>query len=322
MVYNDRAEHVTDEERREFLKGLGLAGGIAAGGVGLSEIRQQLTSTSDRDLAGIGESLRTELSGVLNAGLLANRREAFAAEASAIPDVLEKGIPQGQTREDFARVEAAGRPAYEHLVEAEFFGSVASHLPEITPEFVTSATETFVASASAATPLTETGFDEHEATDLVAAVVSGRHRFSEQLWVSRESIPTAVVGGEYVPSMPRQAAGGSLLWLGDLDSHLAQHSVLLTEEILADATWGAHAIAGGFQLMTAAAEDIASEGKRSDAELGAMLMTGFALQDIAQFLLMDEAYWITEEMRGERATEIETETEELSTIVARSEEAK
>lgn len=322
MEQENRTAHVTDEERREFLKGLGLAGGLAAGGVGLSEIREHVTATPNHDLAAVAEGLRAEFSGALDTALLADSRGTFASEASALPAVVEKGLPEARARADFAPVAAAGRPAYEHLVESGFFEGVASHLPEFSPEFVASAAETFVASESAAAPLADTGFDEREAADLVAAVVSGRHRLSEQLWISREDVPAAVVGGEYVPPMPQQAAGGALLWFADLDTYLAQHRVLLTEEILGDATRDAHAMAGGFQLMTAAAEDLARGGERSDAELGAMLTTGLALQDIAQFLLLDEAYWVTEEMRGERSTDIETETEELSAIVERAEEAR
>lgn len=310
MVYDHTEPAVTDEERREFLKVLGLTGTVAAGGVTLTELRDELSAGDGEELAPIGEAIEADLTGALDAELLASRRDAFVGAASALPAVVDRGLPAGGARDDFGAVAAAGRPAYDHLTDVGFFESTTNHLPEFTPEYLVASVEQFISSDRLGAMLSDAGFDAAEAVDLFAAIVNGRHELSNQLWLATDKLPRERIrGGEHVPPMTQQAAGGTLLWLEDLDGHLVQDQVLLTEEILATGTWDAHAMAAGFHAMLEGARMIADgSSELSESELAALFTTGFSLQTIAQHLLVDDAYWITEGMRGPRRTDIETVT--------------
>lgn len=308
MTYEHDSIPVTDEDRREFLKVLGVTGTVAAGGVSLAELREELSASGGGELAPVGEAIKADLTGALDAELLASRQAELAGAASSIPAVVEKGLPADEARDDFGAVAEAGWPVYEHLAEVGFFESTTSHLPEFTPEYLVASVEQFIESERLADALAAVGFEAAEMVDLFAAIVNDRHELSNQLWQATDEIPREQIrGGEYIPPMTQQAAGGALLWLQDLDSHLAQHRVLLSEEILADATWDAHALAAGFHVMTEGASVVAEESSAlSESELAALFTTGFSLQTVSQFLLVNDAYWITEEMRGSRRTDIET----------------
>lgn len=304
--HSDRA--VTDEERREFLRVLGAGSAVAAGGTALSEVRSQVSETPREPLASIGQGIRSDVTGTLDANLLASGQSAVAERASELPVAVERGFPEDGARDEFAQVAAAGRPVYDHLTEVGFFESTTERLPEFTPEYLEKSVKTFVGSEALAEPLADMGLTEEEGTDLVATVVSNAERIDQYHWVATDEIPRASIEfGEHVPAMTRAAAGGVLLWLGDVDDHLWKHQTLLTEDILRDATWHARSMAAGFQLMTEAARRVAGEsGELSDDELGALLSTGFAVQAISQNLLPEDVYWITEEMRAERRTDLET----------------
>lgn len=305
MTHRHSGGAVTDEERREFLKVLGAGSAAVAGGTALSDVRSRVSETPEEPLASIGQEIRSDVTGTLDADLLASGQSAVAARASELPAAVERGFPEDGPREEFGQVAAAGQPVYDHLTEVGFFESTTERLPEFTPEYLEKSVKTFVGSEALAGPLADMGLTEAEATDLVATVVSNAERIDQYHWVATDEIPRAQLEfGEYVPPMTKAAAGGVLLWLGDVDEHLWKHQTLLTEDILRDATWHARSMAAGFQLMTEAAGRVA-DGGLSDGELGALLSTGFAVQAIAQNLLPEDAYWITEEMRDDRRTDIE-----------------
>lgn len=298
---------VTDEERREFLKALGITGAVAAGGVTLREVREEIATTATQELAPIGQAIQADLAGELNAELLAGEQAAFAEAATALPAAVEQGLPQGELRNDFGAVAAAGQPVYNHLAETGFFESTTNHLPEFTSGYLKESIRTFVGSEMLTAPLADIGLSEEEGLDLLATVVSNADQIKDYHWVATDTLPREQIEyGQFITPMTQGAAGGVLLWLDDLDLHLWQKKVLISDQILADATWHAHSMAAGFQLMTEGAKAIAEESSTlSNEELGALLSTGFAVQAIAQNLLPYDAYWITTEMRDSSGTDFE-----------------
>lgn len=294
-------QHTTidDEQRRDVLKALGITGAIAAGGVTLEEAQEAMSAEASEELAPVGQAIQAELGGNLDAGLIAGQQAALTEAASALPAAAEQGLPEDEPREDFERIASAGWPVYEHLTEVGFFESTTEHLPEFTPETLTESVRTFVGSEALARPLEGMDFTDEKGVDLVSTVVANAQQLSDHHWVATEEIPRAQIEfGEAIPPMTMGAAGGVLLWLDDLDLHLWQNEVLLTEDILADATWYGQSMAAGFQLMSEGARVIAEDsGALSDSELGALLSTGFAVQAISQGLLPQDVYWVTEEMR-------------------------
>lgn len=290
---------VSDEERRDFLKALGVSGTAAVGSLTLDDVREALTAGSSTELASVGQDIKADLGGTLDAELLAAQQSSFAERASALESVRERGLPTDEPREEFQQVAAVGRPAYEHLADVGFFESTTENLPDFTPAYLEGSVKAFVGSEALAAPLTELDIDAEAGTDLVATVVTNAERINEHHWIATDEIPrTEFKFGEAIPPMTQGAAGGVLLWLEDLDRHLYQKRILITDEILDNAVWHARSMAAGFQLMTEGAKAIATEsGKFSDDELGALLSTGFAVQVIAQNLLPQDVYWITDDMR-------------------------
>lgn len=305
MGYEHTRRTVTDEDRREFLKVLGVTGAAAAGGVTLSGVHEEMSASATEELAPIGEAIAGDLAGELEASLISGQQSAIAEATAALPAVLERGFPEEGPREEFTAVAEAGRPLYNHLETAGFFESTTEHLPAFEPSYLTSAINVVAGSETLTTTFDEFEFVAGEQIDVLAAIVGNASELDDH-WVATDQIPRAELEyGEYVPPMMKSAAGGVLLWLEDLDLHLWNQEVLLTEEIITDAVWYGQAMAAGFQLMAEGAKAIAAEDAAlSNEELGGVLSTGFAVQAISQELLPTDVYWITDEMRGDRRTDL------------------
>lgn len=308
MTYENTNRHVSDEERRKFLKVLGVGGAVASGSATLSEVRDAYGGGTEADLAPIGQAIRADLAGELNAELLASQQSAIAERATGLTTVSERGFPESGPREDFASVAAAARPIYDHLATTGFFESTTEHLPEFTPEYLEESVQAFVGSEALAEPLDRVGFSGEEGVDMLATVIANAEELATHHWIATDAIPREQVEfGDAIPSMTRGAAGGALLWLEDLDTHLWQKQVLLTDEILSDAAWHGKSMAAGLQLMAEGARAVAAgNAELTNDQLGALLSTGFAVQAIAQNLLPQDVYWVTEEMRDLRRTDLET----------------
>lgn len=300
------AGNVSDEERREFLKVLGVTGAVATGGATLDELSGELAgSTAAEELAPVGQSIRSDLTGALDAALLSEQQAALTAVTNELPASLDHGLPGDaatEPRAEFTPVAEAAMPAYEHLRDIGFFASAAENLPSFNLETLSNAVETFVASETLVGIADEIGTGEQQGADLLASVIGNAEQLKDYHWIATEDLPGSAISiGESFPSAPQAAAGGAILWLDDIDSHLYQKSVFLTEEIHADAVWHGESMATGFYLMSEAAKLIGEEsGTVSDGELGALLTTSFAIQAIAQGLLPQDVYWVTEQMRAPR----------------------
>ena len=295
-----------DEERRDLLKALGVGGTVAIGSATLGDVRSVVTANPSTDLESIAENIKADVAGELDASLLADQQTELASAASALPAVPERGLPEDSPRSEFTAVETAAQPVYDHLIETGFFESTTEHLPEFTSGYLTDSVQTFVGSASLAAPLTDLGLTEEEGVDLIATVV-GHAEDLEHHWIPTDKLTREHFEGiEHVPPMTQAAAGGVVLWLEDMDEHVWKNGQIMTESIVADAAWYGHAMTAGFHLMAEGAKRIgAGDETLSNDELTALLSTGFAVQTISQFLLPEDVYWISEEMRGSRRTDLE-----------------
>lgn len=294
-------KHVTNEERREFLKALGVAGALGAGGITLNEVREEMASIpSDSGLTSVGAGIRADLTGELDAGLLTSGATAFADAAKGLPVAVDRGLPSESVRNEFGAVAAAGQPVYAHLTETDFFEVTTEHLPTFTPDFLQTTVQSFVGSAVLAEPVSRIGLTGTAATDMIATVIANSDRITDYHWVASESVSREELEDiAYIPPMTQGAAGGALLWLDDLDQYLWQAEVLLTDDILSDAVWHSQSMAAGFALMNKAATAVATDDDElTDEQLGAVLVTGVAVQTIAQTLLPTDVYWVTNEMRA------------------------
>lgn len=306
MDYVHNNQTVTDEDRREFLKVLGVTGVAAAGGVALSDVREGLSTTETTEtFASFGEALRADMAGAMDAAALAEHQAAFAEAASDLPAVIERGLPENGPREEFGAVAEAGWPLYEHLTETGFFERSTEHLPTFTPQSLTESTEIAVGSEAIASSLEGFGVSEEAAVDLVVPTVNQAEKLSYFHWIASEGIPQGHEVEGVLPPITQRVTGGILLWLQNLDGHLYRNQILIGEDILRKGVWHVQGMTTGFYLLSEAATAIAEGSDRFSAEeLGAAVATGIALQEVGQRLLPEDVHWISESARDPGNREI------------------
>ncbi|GAB7095156.1 hypothetical protein JCM30237_23090 [Halolamina litorea] len=302
MVTENTGRQISDEDRRTFLKALGVGGAVAVGSASIEDVRNAVTAGESAQLAQIGNDVRADLSGSLDAATLADGQAELASAVSSLTVAAEAGLPAAEQRAEFEAVAAAAQPVYDHLEATGFFESTDTHLPQFTPSYLESAVSTFVGAEGMAEPLSSMGLTGGDGVDLLTEVIANAERLNTYHWVASEDVPREQLQyGEKIPPMTKAASYGALAWLNDLDEHLWQKQILLDDSIYGDAVWHARSMAAGLQLMSEGATALAEEsGRFSDEELSALLTTGFAVQAIAQNLLPQDVYWVTEEMRAPR----------------------
>ncbi|MFB6130775.1 MAG: twin-arginine translocation signal domain-containing protein [Salinigranum sp.] len=296
MAYEKSRPTLSDEERREFLKALGVGGVAVAGGLTLENLGGAI-ATGQTGLADRGEAIRGDLSGHLDASLLASGLEGIDAGIRRIPELRSMGTPSEPTSR-FEEVTAPAWTVYDHLAETGFFASAESHLPRFSEEHIAASARELLGSGPLARALSELGFDDREALALVANVVTASERLS--WWVPTADLPKDAEGfdPENVAPLHQRAAGGALLWIDELDHHLWQRRRLLTESMLDDGAWDVRTMLAGQHLLARAAHDVAGPGELTDSQLSAMLTTAAATTIVGQEDLAADVFRITDEMRA------------------------
>ncbi|MBP1987165.1 twin-arginine translocation signal domain-containing protein [Halolamina salifodinae] len=302
MVTENTNGQISDEDRRTFLKALGVGGAVAAGSASLDDVRNAVTAGESAQLAQIGSDVRADLTGSLDAAALADGQAELASAVSSLTAAAEQGLPAAEQRAEFESLATASQPIYDHLETTGFFQSTDAHLPQFEPSYLESAVSTFVGSEALTEPLASLGLTDGDGVDLLTEVIANAEELDAYHWVASEEIPRSQIEfGEKIPPMTKAASFGVLAWLNDLDEHLWQKQVLLDDGHYGDAVWHARSMAAGLQLVSEGAKAVAEEsGRFSDEELSALLTTGFAVQAIAQNMLPKDVYWVTEEMRAPR----------------------
>ncbi|KYH26523.1 hypothetical protein HAPAU_16220 [Halalkalicoccus paucihalophilus] len=290
----------TAERQRELASTLGVGGPTTGERLTVDRLREEIDADPDDSFVSMGEAIRNDLSGRLDADLLAAALPEIVAQVGRVPEVREAGIPGGKTGPEAlyrGLVEPAWR-VYHHLEDVGFFESVEANLPAFTPEHIAGTARELVRAEPLSTTLEECGFDERERMVLMMNVANNDTRLSR--WTPTREIPEGVeFEVEYVPPLQQRAMGGALLWVQALDEHLWRKEILITDAILDDVRWDTKAMLGGLYLMALAAHDIAAgaDGSLTDAQLTAALTAGTAVTIVNQEELMQDAFWITEEKR-------------------------
>jgi hypothetical protein len=291
---------IGQEDRRQFLKVVGLTGAVAAGSeFTLSDLRGEVEGETAGELAAMGESIRSDLVGTLDAGLLGSELASLEGQIERLPELRAMGVPAEDSTEYQALAEP-GWAIHEHLVEVGFFESVEEHLPEFTPEHIGATAREFINTAALASALAELGYSEEELTSTVVNVVNNKERLA--MWVPTKNIPAGVEGfdpGNIAP-LHQRASAGVLLWTDYLDTYLWQNEVLLTDTILDNNYGDLKQMYAGLHLLANAAEDLAGSQELSDAQLTAALSAGAAMMIVGQEDLTNDVMRITDEMRAPR----------------------
>lgn len=294
-----RTPEIDSEERRQFLRVLGATSAVAAGTeLTVGELRDAMGTGTDEELAAMGNAIKDDLTGRLDASLLGTELSNVAASIERLPELRAAGIPAA----DSTRYQAIAEPVrrvYEHLGEVGFFESAERHLPAFTEDHIESTARELVRAEPLTALLSEAGFSETEKTAMVANVANRRDRLA--LWVPTKDIPADVEYDlEHVAPLHQRALGGAMLWIEDLDRYLWQKEYLVTDEMLDDGVWDVKVMLGGAQLLTKAAHDVAGSAELSNSQFTAALTAGTASAILGQEDLTYDVYRITEEMRAPR----------------------
>jgi hypothetical protein len=283
--------------QQELAENLGVSG--VSERPTLDEIRESIDAETDPEFASMGEAIRSDLSGRLDADLLDEELSNMATQLDRLPAVREAGIPEGEREPEvlYRELVEPGWRVYDHLLEVGFFDAVEENLPRFSAEHIEHTAHELIRADPLTSALAGIGFDDHEQTALLMNVANNNTRLAQ--WVPTKEIPAGVeFDVSKVPPLHQRAAGGSLLWINALDVHLWHNEVLITEEILDDGYWHVKALLGALYVMSEAAREIAEGGSLTDAQLTAALSGSAAMMIVNQDEIMKEMFWITEEMRA------------------------
>lgn len=283
------------DDRRAFLKALGV-GGAAAAGAGLDDLRAAVDASAD-ELVAIGATLRA--GDGLDAAALDAALADLGAAVTRLPEIRAAGVPDGPDGPYRELAEPAWAVS-DRLAAAGFFERAEAAAPAFTPEHVEATAREVVASEALAGVLADAGFGEEEVVALVADVVAGRDRLA--LWVPARDIPDAVEAfdpGDVAP-LHQRAVEGTALWLGDLDRFLWQREHMLPDAALDDAADHARTMLGGVALVTAAARESAAPDAFTDGERAAALSAGAAAAVRGQERLAADVFRLSDDDRAPR----------------------
>ncbi len=298
--YVNGMPQIDQEDRRQFLKVVGLTGAVAAGSeFTLSDLRGEVEGETAGELAAMGEAISEDLTGELDAGLLGSELAALEGQIAQLDELRAMGVP-AEDSTAYQELAEPGWAIHEHLVEVGFFESVEENLPEFTPEHIAATARELISTGALASALLELGYTEEELTSTVVNVVNNKERLA--MWVPTKNIPAGVEGFDPANIAPlhQRAAAGVLLWTDYLDTYLWQNEVLLTDTILDNNYGDLKQMYAGLHLLANAAEDLAGAQELSDAQLTAALSAGAAMMIVGQEDLTNDVMRITDEMRAPR----------------------
>lgn len=299
---SENRPQMTAKDQRKLVENLGIRQSATSERPTLAELRETIDTETDPEFASMGDAIREDLSGKLDADLLGEELANMETQIERVPEVRDAGIPDREMEADvlYRELIEPGWRVYNHLEDVGFFESVEANLPRFTPQHIEHTAHELIQAEPLTDPLGELGYDDHEQTVLMMNVANNNTRLSR--WVPTKDIPEGVeFDVSHVPPVHQRAMGGALLWINALDDHLWHKKILITEEILDDGYWDVKALLAGLYVMSQAAHEIAAdetERELTDAQLTAALSASTAMLIVNQEEIMIDMYWITEEMRA------------------------
>ncbi|WP_254764440.1 twin-arginine translocation signal domain-containing protein [Natrinema marinum] len=292
---------VSDENRREFLKALGVIAGGAVAGATLEDLRTEVSSGATEGLAEMGQAVQNGLTGTLDEAFLGEQLAALEGSFGMLSELEAMGVPE-QDASAYQELTTAAWAINDHLSEEGFFASAEANLPAFSADHIERTTRQLLQINALPATLSEVGFSEQEQTALVVNIVNTREQLS--WWMKTPDYPPADavddgVVHEYVAPLHQRAAEGSLLWIDGLDHFLWQRKPLVTDEMIGRGLWDVKSMLGGYYLLASAARDLAA-GDIADDHLTTLTTASTALMIIAQEFLISDVVRITDDKRAPR----------------------
>lgn len=293
---------VSDADRRDFLKALGVIAGGGIAGATLSDLRTEVSSDAAGGLAEMGEAVREGLTAPLDAALLTEELSALEESFGQLSTLEAMGVPE-RDASAYQELTTAAWAINDHLSEAGFFASAEANLPAFTADHIEETTRQLLHIDALPATLSEVGFTEQEQTALVVNIVNAREQLS--WWMKTPDYPPADavddgVVHEYVAPLHQRAAEGALLWIDGLDHFLWQRETLVTDEMIDRGLWDVKSMLGGYYLLGSAARDLAA-GDIADDHLTTLTTASTALTIIGQEFLINDVVRITDDKRAPRS---------------------
>lgn len=295
---------VTDEQRREFLRALGVGGAALAGGlasnVSLSELREVVSTDAGTEtmFAEHGAAIQSGLTRPMDGKAVTSAMGSIAGalEQTVSGEVMASDVP-GRDESVFGKLVDGGWMLDAHLSDVGLYASAEEALPRFSAGHIERMVRRLVY-ADSVSGLDAVGFGDNEQAALLSQVVTEADSIAlwEPTWFL-ESVDFEEVNPAYVPPLQRRAVAGGLDWLSGLDKFLWQNEVLVTEAMLEAATRNARTILGGVYLVASAAEGIAT-GEIEPVELTATLAGGSAVAIAGQMALQRDVVRIPDDTRA------------------------
>jgi hypothetical protein len=303
MVHAYNQHELTDEDRRAFLKALGVTGAVGVGGLTLEGLQGTIEGGETEPLEETGRAIKSSLAGELDAGLLATGVSDLSLSLSEMAE-MGAGARPTERANTFAQLAEPGWAVKDHLAEVGFYGVAEAEIPTFTPERIGTSMQKLVNSGTLASLLSGVGFTSEERTDLAVDVVANNEFLSQ--WLPADMYGEEAAEGfnpENIAPLHQRAAEGSLLWFDKIDQHLWQNEVLLTDELYQRGLIDAKNMLGGLYLMTHTAERLA-RNDIGDADLTALLTTSSAALILNQVALADDLFRVREQGRAPSGGEV------------------
>jgi hypothetical protein len=254
------------------------------------DVRDSVEQATKDELAAAGRELAAAVGDDVGGATVAADATAMAEELSGLTEVTHDDLtPALENR--YREVAGSADAVVSHLVSAAFFEAVDEVMPPFDADFVADCLVHGLHSAEAAdASVFETAGVAADLADLVSEALGHTAEIEENVRWEPDK-PEKVS-----PMTTRGVTEGTVDWLDDLGRHLWMSEVLLSEEMLADASTHTRGLGSALLLVARGASGLVDDTAPENA--AAQVVAGIALQTYHHRRIPEDLSWITDEMRA------------------------
>lgn len=240
------------------------------------------------DLAGAGEKLTDAVGAEIDGSELSGAAEDLAERLGTTTPVTRDDL-NPELESEYRELAEAGVDIVSHLVAAGIFEAIDDTLPPFDPDFLDACLVHALQSSEAS--VFETAGTESDLSEYVDDCVAATEEVEQNVrWEPEKSDKVS-------PMTTRGATEGVVDWLDDLGRHLWMSEVLLSDEMLDDASTYTDALGSALLLTAQGAAGLGDEGTDPEDDV-AKIVGGIALHTYYQRRVPEDLSWITDEARA------------------------